>query len=102
MSLILHHLQHAGSSPAGPQQVMASPPSHPLRGSVEDVFRADDGVHLKVFTGSRRGKRSGRSGRGSRGSARCRAAAGAVADIDVGADAPRHRAQAAAARGHEG
>ncbi|CAO2146805.1 unnamed protein product [Urochloa humidicola] len=42
MSLILRRLQRAGFSPEGPQQAVASP--HPPRGSVEDVFRADDGV----------------------------------------------------------
>nr|CAB3490174.1 unnamed protein product [Digitaria exilis] len=44
MSLILHRLRRAGFSPEGPQQAAASPPPHPPRGSVEDVFRADDGV----------------------------------------------------------
>ncbi|KAF8700111.1 hypothetical protein HU200_034474 [Digitaria exilis] len=45
MSLILHRLRRAGFSPEGPQQPAASPsPPHPPRGSVEDVFRADDGV----------------------------------------------------------
>ncbi|CAN6363270.1 unnamed protein product [Urochloa humidicola] len=46
MSLILRRLQRAGFSPEGPQhqQAVASPHPHPPRGSVEDVFRADDGV----------------------------------------------------------
>nr|CAB3491896.1 unnamed protein product [Digitaria exilis] len=45
MSLILHRLRRAGFSPEGPQQPAASPsPPHPPRGSVEDVFRAGDGV----------------------------------------------------------
>jgi len=42
MALILRRLQRAGFSPeAG---APAPPPAHPPRGSVEDVFRADDGV----------------------------------------------------------
>ncbi|CAL4983741.1 unnamed protein product [Urochloa decumbens] len=44
MSLILRRLQRAGFSPEGPQQAVASLHPHPPRGSVEDVFRADDGV----------------------------------------------------------
>jgi RNA-binding protein YhbY len=45
MSLILRRLQRAGFTPEGPQQsASASPPPHPSRGSVEDVFRVDDGV----------------------------------------------------------
>ncbi|RLM70348.1 hypothetical protein C2845_PM17G12490 [Panicum miliaceum] len=41
MALILRRLQRAGFSP---EAAPASPPTHPPRGSVEDVFRADDGV----------------------------------------------------------
>ncbi|RLM58907.1 hypothetical protein C2845_PM18G10310 [Panicum miliaceum] len=41
MALILRRLQRAGFSPEAPP---APPPTHPPRGSVEDVFRADDGV----------------------------------------------------------
>ncbi|XP_062182502.1 CRM-domain containing factor CFM3, chloroplastic/mitochondrial-like, partial [Phragmites australis] len=47
MSLILHRLQRAGYSVEEPQ---AAPP-HPPRGSVEDVFRADDGVLPNVRGG---------------------------------------------------
>nr|AGT17286.1 CRM family member [Saccharum hybrid cultivar R570] len=43
MALILSRLRRAGYSPAeDPRAAAASP--HPPRGSVEDVFRADDGV----------------------------------------------------------
>ncbi|KAL6654007.1 hypothetical protein ACP70R_007472 [Stipagrostis hirtigluma subsp. patula] len=46
MSLILRRLQRAGFEPEpAPAAAGASPrPHHPPRGSVEDVFRADDGV----------------------------------------------------------
>ncbi|WVZ50806.1 hypothetical protein U9M48_002028 [Paspalum notatum var. saurae] len=42
MSLILSRLRRAGYSPEDPRA--SPPPQHPPRGSVEDVFRADDGV----------------------------------------------------------
>ncbi|KAK3120207.1 hypothetical protein QOZ80_9AG0683700 [Eleusine coracana subsp. coracana] len=42
MSLILRRLQRAGYAPEEPAPAAA--PLHPPRGSVEDVFRADDGV----------------------------------------------------------
>jgi len=41
MALILRRLQRAGFSP---EAAAAPPPARPPRGSVEDVFRADDGV----------------------------------------------------------
>jgi len=45
MALILSRLRRAGYSPAEDPRAAASPhPHHPPRGSVEDVFRADDGV----------------------------------------------------------
>uniref|UniRef100_A0ACD5WWF6 Uncharacterized protein n=1 Tax=Avena sativa TaxID=4498 RepID=A0ACD5WWF6_AVESA len=43
MSLILRRLQRAGYSPEA-QTALATVSQHPRRGSVEDVFRADDGV----------------------------------------------------------
>ncbi|KAM0911380.1 hypothetical protein ACQ4PT_013533 [Festuca glaucescens] len=43
MSLILRRLQRAGYSPEA-QTASATVSQHPRRGSVEDVFRADDGV----------------------------------------------------------
>ncbi|KAG8090224.1 hypothetical protein GUJ93_ZPchr0011g27074 [Zizania palustris] len=47
MSLILGRLRRAGYSPeelSSAPAAFAEPARHPLRGSVEDVFRADDGV----------------------------------------------------------
>ncbi|TVU03064.1 hypothetical protein EJB05_51392, partial [Eragrostis curvula] len=43
MSLILQRLQRAGYAPEEPASAAVASP-HPPRGSVEDVFRADDGV----------------------------------------------------------
>ncbi|KAL6841633.1 hypothetical protein ACP4OV_028572 [Aristida adscensionis] len=44
MSLILRRLQRAGYAPEPAAVAADAPPRHPPRGSVEDVFRADDGV----------------------------------------------------------
>ncbi|OQU83761.1 hypothetical protein SORBI_3005G169600, partial [Sorghum bicolor] len=44
MSLILSRLRRAGYSPAEDPRAAAASSHHPPRGSVEDVFRADDGV----------------------------------------------------------
>ncbi|CAD6253577.1 unnamed protein product [Miscanthus lutarioriparius] len=44
MALILSRLRRAGYAPAEDPRAASPHPHHPPRGSVEDVFRADDGV----------------------------------------------------------
>jgi hypothetical protein len=97
MSLILRRLQRAGYAPEEPAPAAA--PLRPPRGSVEDVFRADDGVLPNARGGF---DDDAEATLGSPGSDPCRRPGYAVAGVDGRADAARCRSQAAAARRDEG